>query len=122
MPLIGSQVPTIAIEHVYVWNNTSVIVDEVLSHRLGLVPLNVDPRLLEFRPSLYLVSPSTHFTATHLILQADPGVPDVPTDQNTVVFRLNVKCERNPGVRKDETDPEKLYKNSNGLNRLFLNL
>ena len=41
--------PTVAIEHVYVWDNTSVIVDEVLAHRIGLVPLNVNPSLVETR-------------------------------------------------------------------------
>lgn len=70
------QVPTIAIEHVYVWNNTSVIHDEVLAHRIGLVPLNADPALLEFRTP-------TGFNAT-------------PNDRNTLVFRLQVTCERAP--------------------------
>lgn len=44
-----TKVPAVAIERVYVWDNTSVVVDEVLSHRLGLVPLNIDPALLEFK-------------------------------------------------------------------------
>ena len=44
-----AEVPTICIENVYVWNNTSVIQDEVLAHRLGMVPLNVDPTLFEYR-------------------------------------------------------------------------
>ena len=43
------QVPAVAVENVYVWNNTSVIHDEVFAHRLGLVPLAVDPRMLEER-------------------------------------------------------------------------
>ena len=33
-----------SIEKVFVANNTSVIQDEVLAHRLGLVPIRVDPR------------------------------------------------------------------------------
>lgn len=33
-----------AIEKVFIANNTSVVQDEVLAHRLGLVPLRVDPR------------------------------------------------------------------------------
>lgn len=45
------QVPTVAIEKVFVKNNTSVIQDEVLAHRLGLVPLLFDPRLLLDVPS-----------------------------------------------------------------------
>lgn len=44
-----SEVPTVAIENVYVMTNTSIIVDEVLSHRLGLVPLKVHPDKMDFR-------------------------------------------------------------------------
>lgn len=43
------QVPTVAVEHVYIWNNTSIIQDEVLSQRLGLVPLAIDPSKVEFK-------------------------------------------------------------------------
>jgi hypothetical protein len=47
----------VCIENVYVWDNTSVIVDEVLSHRWGLVPLNVDPALMFTKKSkLFLLS------------------------------------------------------------------
>lgn len=42
------QLPTMAIEKVLIANNTSVIQDEVLAHRLGLIPLNADPRLFEY--------------------------------------------------------------------------
>jgi DNA-directed RNA polymerase I and III subunit RPAC1 len=38
-----AEVPTVATEMVYVWNNTSIVVDEVFSHRLGLVPLKINP-------------------------------------------------------------------------------
>lgn len=37
-----------AIEKVLIANNTSVIQDEVLSHRLGLIPIKADPRLFAF--------------------------------------------------------------------------
>lgn len=43
------QVPTIAVENVYVWNNTSIVQDEVLAQRLGLIPLAIDPRKLEMK-------------------------------------------------------------------------
>lgn len=42
-----AEVPTMAIEHVYMWNNSGIIHDEVLAHRVGLVPINVDPRMFE---------------------------------------------------------------------------
>lgn len=42
------QVPSVAIETVYISDNTSIIPDEVLSHRLGLLPLRCDPSKLDF--------------------------------------------------------------------------
>lgn len=43
-----------AIEKVYILNNTSIIQDEVLAHRLGLIPINADPRKFK------TLSPSKH--------------------------------------------------------------
>lgn len=43
------QVPTMAIEKVYVLNNTGTIVDEILAHRLGLVPIKADPNHFQYR-------------------------------------------------------------------------
>ncbi|KAI5279734.1 DNA-directed RNA polymerase core subunit rpc40, partial [Ascosphaera aggregata] len=37
--ILIAEVPTLAIETCYIHNNTSVIQDEVLAHRLGLIPL-----------------------------------------------------------------------------------
>ncbi|EPB69622.1 hypothetical protein ANCCEY_11285 [Ancylostoma ceylanicum] len=39
-----AEVPTMAFEKIYLYQNTSVIQDEVLCHRLGLLPIKVDPR------------------------------------------------------------------------------
>ncbi|KAI0685575.1 insert subdomain of RNA polymerase alpha subunit [Cytidiella melzeri] len=74
--ILIAEVPTLAIEHVYVWNNTSVIHDEILAQRLGLVPLNVDPALMEYR------------TPT--------GINASPNDRNTIVFQLKAECSRAP--------------------------
>ena len=38
-----SEVPTLAIDSVAILDNTSPIYDEVLAHRLGLIPLKADP-------------------------------------------------------------------------------
>lgn len=48
----------------------------MLAHRIGLIPLNTDPSLLDFR------------TPT--------GPNAAPNDRNTLVFRLQVACERAP--------------------------
>ena len=74
--ILLSDVPTVAIEHVYMWNNTSIIHDEVLAHRLGLIPLNVDARFFD---------------------EMEPG--EDPTDRNTLVFRLAVSCSRKEAQR-----------------------
>lgn len=82
-----AEVPTIAIETVYVWNNTSIVQDEVLAQRLGLIPLRIDPNLVEFKAN------------------AD----EAPTDLNTIVFNLVAKCERRKDVKKGETNPDLIW-------------
>ncbi|KAF7977954.1 hypothetical protein HWV62_2043 [Athelia sp. TMB] len=88
-----AEVPTVCTENVYVFNNTSVIVDEVLSQRIGMVPLNVDPALIDMKES----------------------ITDQPTDRNTLVFKLNVNCTRNLSAPKGTTDPLQLYNNAEVL-------
>ena len=44
-----SELPKLAIEDVVIYDNTTTLFDEIISHRLGLVPLPTDPELLNFR-------------------------------------------------------------------------
>lgn len=55
-----------AIEKVLVANNTSVIADEVLAHRLGLIPLKADPRLFDYQ-SGFVLSYLLVFCLGHLL-------------------------------------------------------
>ncbi|KAH3732575.1 DNA-directed RNA polymerase I subunit 42/43 [Pelomyxa schiedti] len=70
--ILLSEVPTMCIENVYVNNNTSVMPDEVLAHRLGLIPLDVDPRKFCYRTG-------SDFT-----------------DEDTTQMKLKVKCTADP--------------------------
>lgn len=47
--ILISEVPTMAISTVYISNNTSILPDEVLAHRLGLIPILADPREFDMR-------------------------------------------------------------------------
>jgi len=44
-----SELPKLAIENVIIYDNTTPLFDEIISHRLGLIPLPTDLRLLEFK-------------------------------------------------------------------------
>ena len=57
-----SDLPSMAIEKVFIYNNTSIIQDEILSHRLGLIPLKADPRLFQMKPSSLSVEGLSNFT------------------------------------------------------------
>ena len=63
------------------YNNTSIVQDEILSHRLGLTPLNIDPRKVDWRVEKENLEPQAH---------------------NTVVFDLKVRCTKNPKANKGE--------------------
>ena len=73
-----AEIPTVAIEKVNMWQNTSVIPDEVLAHRMGLVPIKVDPRLFEYKDK------NQEYDET-----------------NCVKFKLHVRCTRKDGVQHD---------------------
>lgn len=76
-----------AIERVLLFQNTSIIQDEVLCHRLGLIPIHADARQFEY---------------SH---QSKP-VPNTPNELNTLVFTLQVTCKRNNSMA--ESAPEKV--------------
>jgi len=87
--ILLAEIPTMAIEKVYIEDNTSIIQDEVLSHRLGLIPIAVDPRSFAFR-----AQDSNNFT-----------------DKDTIVFELDVQCTHNPSAPADAQPADK-YINS----------
>lgn len=93
-----AEIPTLAIEYVFVKNNTSIIQDEVLAHRLGLIPLKGGKEgLLDFLK--WWKKPT----------EDDPSEPPPAYDFNTILMTLNVECTRNETAARGETDPLKAY-------------
>eukprot|EP00088_Acartia_fossae_P018009 TRINITY_DN20330_c0_g1_i1.p1 TRINITY_DN20330_c0_g1~~TRINITY_DN20330_c0_g1_i1.p1 ORF type:complete len:336 (-),score=51.85 TRINITY_DN20330_c0_g1_i1:116-1123(-) len=88
--LILSDVPTMAIEKVHIYQNTSVMQDEVLAHRLGLIPLKVDPRKFKYK---------------------EKGAPDEGTEEDTLEYSLKVKCKNKQGAgpEADSYIDDKIY-------------
>ena len=87
--ILLAEVPTMAIEKCVIFQNTSIIQDEVLAHRLGLLPLKADPTLFSFL--------------------ADSSY--VPNELNTLVFTLDVTCTRTANTSDTAVNDEK-YTNS----------
>ena len=75
--IIIAEIPTVAFHKVFMYQNTSVIPDELLVHRLGLIPLRIDPNELEQR-----------------------GDNEQLNGQNSVKFELKVVCRRKKEFQK----------------------
>ena len=82
------EVPSMAIETVFIITNTSIMDDAMLSQRLGLVPIFANAEKFDFRAH-----------------------NEEPTDLNTLVFKLQKECVLNPKASKDEIDLNIKYLN-----------
>ncbi|KAF1840418.1 DNA-directed RNA polymeras-like proteines I and III subunit RPAC1 [Cucurbitaria berberidis CBS 394.84] len=102
--ILLAEIPTLAIEDVFIYQNTSIIQDEVLAHRLGLIPLCGSHSGLNWMK--WYSKPTD-----------DNEGSGSPSDYNTVVLRLKVDCTwQDGGLQRavaGETDPDKLYVNHN---------
>jgi len=67
--ILLAEVPTMAIETVHMFANSTILHDEVLAHRLGLIPIFADPAQFEEMP---------------------PGPSSEATEHNTLVFDMDV--------------------------------
>ena len=68
---IISEVPTMVIHKVNIYQNTSIIPDEVLAHRLGLIPILADANLFNERQD-----------------------GDEPNENNSIKFSLKIRCQK----------------------------
>ena len=107
--ILLAEIPTLAIETVYITNNTSVVQDEVLASRLGLIPLKGG------KDGLNVMT---------FLKKDGEQVASGLTDYNTVVMSLNVECTWKDGglkkMRAGQIDSSKrenldeLYNHHNG--------
>uniref|UniRef100_A0A671VHZ5 DNA-directed RNA polymerases I and III subunit RPAC1 n=1 Tax=Sparus aurata TaxID=8175 RepID=A0A671VHZ5_SPAAU len=81
--ILLAEVPTMAIEKVFIYNNTSIVQDEVLAHRLGLIPIRADPRLFEYRNA------------------GEEAAEEEASEIDTIQLQLKIKCSRNPRITGD---------------------
>lgn len=99
--ILIAEIPTLAIEFVFIYNNTSIIQDEVLAHRLGLIPLTGNLEGLNWMR--WYQKPSEY----------DPRSGNA-ADYNTVVLKLKVQSTWTDNAQKlmakGDTDPKKLYR------------
>ena len=119
--ILLAEIPTLAIEDVFILQNTSVVHDEVLAQRLGLVPLRGSKRslrLLRWRRRRRLAGPSEGMgDDVDEGPEEEGGEEDPATDLNTVKLGLHVKCSWKDGAQakffnEGETDPKVLYDNA----------
>lgn len=90
-----SEIPTMAIEKVKIWQNKSIIPDENLAHRVGLIPLNADARDFDYH---------------------EAGTQEY-TDRDALHFKLHKKCTKkdtSASVVVNEThNDEEIFNNAN---------
>ncbi len=107
--ILIAEIPTLAIEYVFIHNNTSIIQDEVLAARLGLVPLTGRLKGLNWMQFYKRPVSDEHDGGGGEEMERDTAA-----DNNTVVLKLQKECSWAPGQPKEgETDPNVLYVNSN---------
>ena len=93
--ILLAEVPVMAIEDCCVLQNNSILQDEVLCHRLGLLPIACDPRLFEW------------------IEEEDSRYNRGQDPSNTLIFKLHVECKENPKA-KPKDPPHIKYINAIG--------
>ena len=95
-----------AIEKVNMWQNTSIIPDENLAHRVGLVPIKADPREFEYHPQP---------TQAEIEEGVDPTLKY--TENDCIKFKLHVRCTKKdpsvPMIINNTADEDKYYNNAN---------
>ena len=110
-----------AIEKVYIYQNTSILPDEVLAHRLGLIPILANPNLFTEKIGKMLFK---NFKKIQKKFKADEEY----NENNSIKFILHAKCKRREEYKNanknfiDNNPVEKIFENTTSLilNKLLI--
>ncbi|TVY20628.1 DNA-directed RNA polymerases I and III subunit RPAC1 [Lachnellula arida] len=103
-----AEIPSVAIEAVFVHNNTSVIQDEVLCQRLGLVPFKGGKEGIQ---QFLKWHPRKKDDGMNTVVEEEEE-ENTKFDYNTIILSLKIACTRNREAEKGERDPLKAYHNA----------
>ncbi len=103
---IISKIPIMAIEEVIFYENSSILHDEVLAHRLGLVPLKTDssgPDTIEL--SLTAAGPKTVYSGDLIPKELKVKGKSKPSSGDIVVYEQMplVKLTKNQNIKLEAT-------------------
>ncbi|ENN95963.1 DNA-directed RNA polymerase subunit D [Methanocaldococcus villosus KIN24-T80] len=97
-----SEVPTYAIEDVYIYENTSSMDDEILAHRLGLIPIKGKPasdkEVITF--TLEKEGPCTVYSSDLKSENGEVAFKNIPIVKLGEKQKIKIVCEAVPGIGK----------------------
>ena len=103
-----SELPKLAIDDVIIYDNTSALFDEIISHRLGLIPIPTDLSLLTFRSDCVCKGKGCPNCTVHYTLSKEGG--------GTVYSGDLQPAEKSWAIKEDKIPIVELY----GDQRLIL--
>ncbi len=104
---VMSEVPMLAIEDLTIYENNGVLFDEFLGHRLGMIPLTMDPKSYKLgdkvKVMLEVAGPGTVYSKDLIV--GDPGIEvvdkHIPLAKLKANQRIRIEAEAIAGVGKD---------------------
>ncbi|WP_423792262.1 DNA-directed RNA polymerase subunit D [Methanocaldococcus indicus] len=97
-----SEVPTYAIENVYIYENSSSMDDEILAHRLGLIPIKGKPtsdeEVIIFK--LKGEGPCTLYSKDLVSENGEVAFKNIPIIKLGKGQKVDIECEAIPGIGK----------------------